>query len=144
MTFKNILVPYDGSVSAIRAFNKAMEMTKQHESNLHIVTCLNIENLGGWYKDKRINKDILKNARNLTEKNFSKLNDIAEKNSIHASFIIMESKNIVKDLISFAKSKHIDLIMMGSFGRGKFDKVLLGSVSNGVMLKAKCPVLIIK
>jgi len=33
---------------------------------------------------------------------------------------------------------------MGSSGRGKFDKVLLGSVSSGIMQKAKCPVLVIK
>lgn len=144
MTFKNILVPYDGSVPAIRAFNKAMEITKQHDSNLKVVTCLDIANLGGWYKDKRINKDILKNARNLTEEYFSKLDNTAKQNSIQVDYKILESKSISKDLISFAKSKNIDLIVMGSFGRGKFDKVLLGSISNGIMQKAKCPVLIIK
>jgi nucleotide-binding universal stress UspA family protein len=59
-------------------------------------------------------------------------------------FKIIESKNTVNALTSFAKSKNIDLIIIGSSGRGGFDKVLLGSVSNGVMQKAKCPVLIIK
>ncbi len=144
MAFKNILVPYDGSVPAIRAFNKAMEITKQHDSNLKVVTCLDITNLGGWYKDKRVNKGILKNAKNLTEEYFSKLDKTAKQNSIQVDFKIIESKSITKDLISFAKSKNIDLIVMGSFGRGGFDKVLLGSVSNGIMQKAKCPVLIIK
>lgn len=144
MTFKNILVPYDGSIPAIRAFNKAMELAKQHNSNLKVVSCLDIANLGGWYKDKRINKEIMKKAKTLTEELFSKLDKIAKKNSINVDFKIIESDSIAKDLISFAKSKKIDLIVMGSFGRGGFDKVLLGSVSNGVMQKAKCPVLIIK
>ena len=144
MTFKNILVPYDGSTHANRAFNKAIEIAKQHNSNLKVVACLDIANLGGWYIDKRINKDIMKKAKSLTEDLFSKLNDTAKKRSIHVDFKIIESSNTVKSLISFGKSKNINLIVIGSSGRGKFDKVLLGSVSNGVMQKAKCPVMIIK
>ena len=144
MAFKNILVPYDGSTHANRAFNKAIEIAKQHDSDLKVVACLDIANLGGWYIDKRINKDIMKKAKNLTKKLFSKLDDIAKKNSISVDFKIIESNNTVKSLTSFAKSKNIDLIVMGSSGRGKYDKVLLGSVSSGVMQKAKCPVLIIK
>jgi nucleotide-binding universal stress UspA family protein len=144
MTFKNILVPYDGSTHANRAFNKAIEIAKQHNSNLKVVACLDIANLGGWYIDKRINKDIMKKAKNLTKELFSKLDDTAKKRSMHVDFKIIESNNTVKSLISFAKSKNIDLIIMGSSGRGKFDKVLLGSVSNRVIQKAKCPVLIIK
>ena len=144
MTFKNILVPYDGSTHANRAFNKAIEIAKQHNSNLKVVACLDIANLGGWYIDKRINKDIMKKAKSLTEKLFSRLDDTAKKNSISIDTKIIESNNTVKALISFGKSKNIDLIVMGSSGRGKYDKVLLGSVSNGVMQKAKCPVLIIK
>ena len=144
MTFKNILVPYDGSTHANRAFNKAIEIAKQHNSNLKVVACLDIANLGGWYIDKRINKDIMKKAKSLTEKLFSRLDDTAKKNSISIDSKIIESSNAVKSLISFEKSKNIDLIVMGSSGRGKYDKVLLGSVSNGVMQKAKCPVMIIK
>lgn len=144
MAFKNILVPYDDSIPAIHAFDKAVELAKQHDSNLKVVTCLDIANLGGWYIDKRINKDIMKKAKNLTRKIFSKLDDTAKKNSIAVDFKIMESNNAVKTIISFVKSKSIDLVVIGSSGRGGFDKVLLGSVSNGVMQKAKCPVLIIK
>lgn len=144
MTFKNILVSYDGSVYALRAFNKAIELAKQHNSNLKVVACLDVANLGGWYIDKRINKDIMKKAKSLTEDLFSKLNNTAKKNSIEVDFKIIESNNTVNALVSFTKSRNIDLVIMGSSGRGGFDKVLLGSVSNGVMQKAKCPVLIVK
>ncbi len=41
-------------------------------------------------------------------------------------------------------SKNIDLIIMSFSDRGKYDKVLLDSVSNGVVQKVKCPVLITK
>jgi len=69
---------------------------------------------------------------------------LPKKNSIILDSKIIESNNTVKSLISYTKSKNIDLIVMGSSGRGGFDKILLGSVSNVVMQKVKCPVLIIK
>ena len=47
-------------------------------------------------------------------------------------------------LLAFAKSRKHDLIVIGSHGRSGFDKVLLGSVANGVSQKTRCPVLIIK
>lgn len=144
MTFKNILVPYDGSVHANRAFNKAIEIAKQHNSNIKVVACLDTADLGIWRIDRQINRDIMKMAEKQTKELFFKLDDTAKKKSIPMDSKIIESNNPVKSLISFAKSKNIDLIVMGSSGRGKFDKVLLGSVSNGVMQKAKCPVLIIK
>ena len=144
MTFNNILVPYDGSVPSMRAFNKAIELSKQHNSHIKVVSCLDIGNLGGWYIDKRINKDIMRKAKNVTKELFSKLDGIAKKNTVPIEFKIMDSNNTVKSLLSFVKSKNIDLIVVGSSGRGNFDKILLGSVSNGIMQKAKCPVLIIR
>jgi nucleotide-binding universal stress UspA family protein len=33
---------------------------------------------------------------------------------------------------------------MGSHGRTGFDRLLLGSVANGISQKARCPVLIVK
>ncbi|MDH5463707.1 MAG: universal stress protein [Nitrosopumilus sp.] len=144
MTFKNILVPYDGSNSSLRAFNKAVEVAKQHDSHIRVISCLDISNLGGWYVDKQINKDIMRKAKKITEELFSKLENIAKKNSVSIEFKIIESSNTIKSIISVTKSKNIDLVIMGSSGRGNFDKILLGSVSNGVMQKAKCPVLIIK
>ena len=144
MTFNNILVPYDGSVPSMRAFNKAIELSKQHNSHIKVVSCLDIGNLGGWYIDKRINKDIMRKAKNVTKELFSKLDGIAKKNTVPIEFKIMDSNNTVKSLLSFVKSKNINLIVVGSSGRGNFDKILLGSVSNGIMQKAKCPVLIIR
>jgi nucleotide-binding universal stress UspA family protein len=38
----------------------------------------------------------------------------------------------------------MDLIVMGSHSRTGVDKIILGSVANGVTQKARCPVLIMK
>lgn len=47
-------------------------------------------------------------------------------------------------IIKLAKEKHADLIVVGTHGRTGFGKVLLGSVSERVIGKAKCAVLVVK
>ena len=47
-------------------------------------------------------------------------------------------------IVKLAEEKHADLIVVGTHGRTGFGKVLLGSVSERVIGKAKCAVLVVK
>jgi nucleotide-binding universal stress UspA family protein len=49
----------------------------------------------------------------------------------------------VETILREAEKLHADLIVMGSHGRGAVYRALLGSVSEGVLRKAACPVLIV-
>jgi nucleotide-binding universal stress UspA family protein len=48
------------------------------------------------------------------------------------------------EIIRYAKEKDIDLIVMGTHGRGGLVHVLLGSVTEKVVRKAPCPVLTVR
>jgi universal stress protein A len=48
------------------------------------------------------------------------------------------------EICAIAEKEHIDLIVMSSHGRTGLSRVLMGSVAEGVMRRAKCPVLIVK
>jgi universal stress protein A len=50
----------------------------------------------------------------------------------------------VAELGKFAEREEMDLIVMGSHGRTGLRRLLMGSVAEGVMRKAPCPVLIVK
>ena len=50
----------------------------------------------------------------------------------------------VAEIVSAAKAWPADLIVVGSHGRGGLQRALLGSVAEGVMRHAPCPVLVIK
>ena len=49
-----------------------------------------------------------------------------------------------EDIIEYAKDKNADLIVIGSRGHGKLKSLVLGSVSQSVIVKAHCPVLVAK
>jgi universal stress protein A len=50
----------------------------------------------------------------------------------------------VPQILQFANSHEIDLIVMASHGRTGLSRLLMGSVAEGVVRKAQCPVLIVK
>lgn len=50
----------------------------------------------------------------------------------------------VESLVRLAKEEAIDLIVLGSHGRTGLSRMLIGSVAEGVVRKAKCPVLVCK
>jgi nucleotide-binding universal stress UspA family protein len=102
------------------------------------------ENLGAWYVDKRVNKQIIKDAKKFAMSFLSKLEKTAKSSGVLLSVHVLETKSISKQIVDFANSKKIDLIVIGSHGQSGFNRFLLGSVSNAVSQSAKCPVLIIK
>jgi nucleotide-binding universal stress UspA family protein len=48
------------------------------------------------------------------------------------------------EILKFAETHDVDLIVMASHGRTGLSRLLMGSIAEGVMRKAKCPVLIVK
>ena len=89
-------------------------------------------------------QNYLKNKKKVTKKHLEKLESLAGKNKVAIKSQIITSKSVVNDIVTFAKSRKYDLIVIGSHGRTGFDKLLLGSVANGVSQKSSCPILIAK
>ena len=144
MGFSNILVPFDGSVFSMRAFKAALDIAKRKNSKIHVLTCLEKGNLGAWYIDQRINKQIMKDAKNFAKRSLSRLEKLGKDSGVSIVIHIQETQSIAKEIISFSNSKKMNLIVIGSHGHTGFNRMILGSVSNKVSQLAKCPVLIVK
>ncbi|EIJ66158.1 hypothetical protein BD31_I1690 [Candidatus Nitrosopumilus salaria BD31] len=74
----------------------------------------------------------------------SELKDDAKKAGISTSIDVLITDSTVKQLVTYAKTNKVDLVIMGSHGLTGWRKVLLGSVANGVSQQVHCPVLIVK
>lgn len=144
MAITNILVPFDGSTYSVKAFKAALDIAKKQDAKIHVLTCLEKGNLGAWYVDKRINKKIINDAKKFAMEFLSKLEKTAKGSGVSLSIHVLETKSIAKQIVMFANSKKVNLIVIGSHGQTGFNRFLLGSVSNTVSQSAKCPVLIIK
>ena len=144
MAITKILVPVDGSTHSLKAFRMALDIAKNNNAKISVLTCLEKDDVGAWYIDKRTNKKIINDAKKFAKDFLSKLEKPANDANVPISLNILETKSTSNQIITFSNSKKIDLIVIGSHGRGGFNKFLLGSVSNKVSQMAKCPVMIIK
>ena len=77
-------------------------------------------------------------AKKVPKKHLEQLESLAEKNNVSIKSQIITSKSVVNDIVNYAKSSKYDLVVIGSYGRTGFDKLLLGSVANGVSQKTQC------
>lgn len=57
---------------------------------------------------------------------------------------IVDFGRAVDEIVRVADAEKVDLIVMGTHRRGFLSRALLGSVAEGVLRRAKCPVLFVK
>ncbi len=119
-------------------------MAKKYNSKIKVITCLSRADTGASYIDNSISRDIFETAKSEVLKSMSQLKSTAKKKGISASIDVIKTESVVKQVVIYAKSDKIDLVIMGSHGRTGWKKLLLGSVANGVAQRVHCPVMIIK
>ena len=58
--------------------------------------------------------------------------------------VVLDSNTTAKTIVEYAKNAKVDLIVMGTHGRGGVAHLLMGSVAERVVRTAPCPVLTIR
>jgi len=142
MLFKNILVPNDGSSHSKHAFKVALDMAKKYNSKLSMVTVLDTSS--GYWAHTNLWDKAIGGAKNLVTKEHESFESAAKKAKVSFHSEIIESKSVTKTIVSYSKSMKIDLIVMGAQGITGWDKLILGSVTDSVVHRVRCPVLIVR
>ena len=144
MMFSNILVPFDLSNQSLRAFKTALDLAKKYNSQITLLTCVEGDAWHHKFYDSRADNELIKKQVKVALSHIAKLEALGKKDEVKIKSQIIKSKSVVNDIVTFAKSRKFDLIVIGSHGRTGVDKLILGSIANGVTQKASCPVLVIK
>ena len=149
---KNVLVPYDGSKFSKNAVKKAMEISDEKNSTIHLLSVVNVDfiqppgSLLGMVSKSSMKslKSLTQNAKAKTSKMLSEKVLLCKKNGFKADQTVT-SGNISHEILKFAKKKKISLIVIGSQGLHGIGKIkALGSTSRKVSELASCPVLIVR
>jgi nucleotide-binding universal stress UspA family protein len=141
--FGKILVGYDGSENAVRALNRAIELTKQSKGGLRIVVVADTMSYaayasGGMYG--RFNDQTKQNAENLA----SAALDIAKVAGLKDVYASAEEGQPADMILTLASEYKVNLIVVGRRGVRGLARFLIGSVSTAVINHAKCDVLVVK
>src|SRR4029079_12780947 len=73
-----------------------------------------------------------------------KIEDDKEEKPIKIETTIIVSTTTVESILDYAEDKDVDLIVVGTRGRSRIKKLLLGSTASGIVTYSHCPVTVVK
>lgn len=140
MLFKKILLAYDGSEPARKAFERCVEMSRCFGAQLSIVTVVRPPE----FAEDVETEAVIENARGHFQSELGKLRAQASSASAAAPAVHIRVGHPAEQIIAAAEEWGADLIVTGHRGRGLFERWLLGSVSRVVIAYARCAVLVVR
>jgi nucleotide-binding universal stress UspA family protein len=142
---RRILHPSDFSRASGAAFKKAIEMAKAGRGELMLVHVVSpvAPVAGEGYISPKMYEEIAASSRAWAQKQLDKLVAKAKTSGVRAKGSVLEG-SAHEQVVRFARSKHADLIVVGTHGRSGLAKLFLGSVAGRVVAAAPCPVLTVR
>ena len=143
--FKHIVVPVDGSDTAMRAVAKAAELAKAFDSKITLVSVVDnypFTGLGGDYVFGQA--EYLNAAKANAQSALERAHSALSGQSLVCEQSVVEDHVIHDGILNTVQAAGADLIVMGSHGRHGIEKLLLGSVTLRVLGRSPVPVLVVR
>ncbi|WP_407313445.1 universal stress protein [Desulfosporosinus sp. SB140] len=141
--FNRILVPTDASEYSRRAFKTALDLARTFHSEIELLFVTYIPEAYWGYA---VAASYIIPQEQIEEGGDLALDATLEGMDVHD--LAITKKKIqghpATVIASETEAENIDLVVMGSHGYGPITGSVLGSVSQGVLQRVKCPVLIVK
>ncbi len=142
--FNKILIATDGSEDAKRAVSAGVEIARQFDSDIYAVHVLS-----------QISSKVLPAGSRMTEHDLPFKDIEREGNRIIGSVeeigiseglavdTVLLMGHPAEEILNFADENNVDLIVVGTLGKTKIKKFLLGSVAENVVRHSDVPVLVV-
>lgn len=140
---QRILFPTDFSGASIHAAGYALSLAEKYKARLRVVHVMETSREArGFYLphfsfdklDEEMRASAKDMLRKFVETRFKGFSDIETD--------LLEGEPY-KEILKQVKSSDPDIVVMGTFGKARVDRVIFGSTTERVMRKSPCPVLVI-
>ncbi len=141
MKLDKILVPTDFSETAQHALGYARDLAQRFDAEIHLLHVVPDPVAQGWAGEATglIIPDLLQTWEADSERRLAEITvegvTVERVTAVGHDFV---------EILRCAGGNGIDLIVMGTHGRGAVKHMLLGSVAEKVVRKASCPVLTVR
>lgn len=146
ISLKHILVPTDFGEAAEAALGYARELARVFHARLTVLHVadnvlagtVGIEGYVGAYPDFQ------RSIEEAAKKQLDSILTDEDRRDLGATTVLRTSNSPAMTIVSYARDAGLDLIVMGTHGRGAMAHLLMGSVAERVVRTAPCPVLTVK
>lgn len=140
---KRILVPLDGSDSSFSAAEYAIKLAKVANAEVLFMHAVVNPPYIEYRAAGQMITAYIDEAKRQAEMWYKKVGDLASKNGVKFSAeTILDVVSAADSIVNYAENSEADLIVIGTKGRTGIKRILLGSVANGIVMHANCPVLV--
>jgi nucleotide-binding universal stress UspA family protein len=136
--YDRILVPTDGSPGVERAVDHAIELAAVHGATIHAVYVVNTASFATLPMETSW-EGVGSMLREDGEAALERARELAEAHDVPVETHLIEGSPS-REVVRFAEECAVDLIVMGTHGRGGIDRLLLGSVAERVVRASSVPV----
>lgn len=142
--YKRVLVPVDFSPVSLEALASARELAKSTGATLHLFH--SVDDVAWRYLGYPL--DALAQVQTaVTDSANEQLRELAiqeQREGLAVECTLVVSTRPASAIVTFAREHAIDLIVMGTHGRGAMLRMMLGSVAEHVVRTAPCPVMVVR
>ena len=144
---RKVMVAYDGSPDSMKAAKTACMLAGKFGSEVVLVHVYYVPLYyqagpsGGALPDTQY---LERAAEERAAKILGEGADIVKECGAKCRTEILRAPSIVQALVEFAEKEDPNMLIVGTRGMTGFKKLIMGSVSSGLVGHAKCPVLVVR
>lgn len=142
VSFKKIMVATDGSVCSRLAANKGIELARLSRGTVYAVYVVSTDYFSSMAVDfdwERMHQTLKKEGLQAVDS----VKEAGEREGVNVESVLLEG-HPADELTRYAEENEMDIIVMGTLGRTRIDRLLLGSVAGNVVRHSKVPVMVIR
>ncbi|WP_135662853.1 universal stress protein [Halorhabdus rudnickae] len=138
--YDQILLPTDGSEGMADVIDHAVGLARSHDATLHALHVLDTATMSRMPMEASW-ETITGMLREEGERALEDVRQAAEEVPVEGE---ITEGSPSREIVDYTGSNDVDLIVMGTHGRGGIDRLLLGSVAERVIRTASVPVMTIR
>jgi nucleotide-binding universal stress UspA family protein len=145
MNIKNILVATDFSEPSSAALAYGREFARMFGARLHVLHVVENAMLLGGAEAAGVNfaqmqAELEAGAQNTLDRIVTQ----EDRAQLHATTVVRARNSPALEIAEYAKVENVDIVVMGTHGRGMMAHLLMGNVAEKVVRTAPCPVLTVR
>jgi nucleotide-binding universal stress UspA family protein len=143
--YDNILIPTDGNENTPDAVLPGIELASQHGATVHVLHVVENEMLRTVFTPRSM-RSMAVDSRSTGEEAVAAVQQLAEDHGVETtSWVLRAPPSLVhapvhETIVEYAETNDVDLIVMGSTGRGWLSTLLRPSITQRVMSSTDIPV----
>jgi nucleotide-binding universal stress UspA family protein len=146
IAIKNVLVATDFSEASETALTYGRAIVRTFNGSLHVMHVVDRAFLEGMLADGAPANyaNLLEELESAARRQLEKAVTEDDRRELSAKPVLLTFTSPANGIVSYARDAKIDVIVMGTHGRGGLSHLIMGSVAEKVVRTAPCPVLTVR